>query len=81
MEGMGKVQFPVPRTEGEEGGLEELLHACGPAAFGCNGKDVLDESYRKAAKLDRSQFAVDFHPHDYGIVDAVAQTLLPSFGG
>ena len=89
--GMGKVQFPLPifsSTEESEGDahdgklkqLDELLQACSPATFGWEGKDVLDESYRKAGKLDRSQFAVDFHPHDYGIVDAIAQTLLPSFG-
>jgi hypothetical protein len=86
---MGKVDFRVPkipRTEKEEGqdqgdeGQDELLQSCAPATFGCKGKDILDEAYRKAGKLDRSQFAVDFHPHDYGIVDVVAQTLLPSFG-
>lgn len=38
---------------------------------------MLDEEYRKAGKLDRSMFAVDFHPHDYAIVDVIAQTLLP----
>ena len=84
--GMAKVEFPVAKSQGmgdEEGeergdeGVEDLLQACDPATFGCEGEDV---SYRKAGKLDRSQFAVDFHPHDYGIVDAVAQTLLPSFG-
>ena len=85
----GKVEFPVHGIQGREdregavqgeGELEELMQACAPATFGWLGKDVLDESYRKAGKLDRSQFAVDFHPHDFGIVDAVAQTLLPSFG-
>lgn len=36
----------------------------------------MDEGYRKAMKLDRDQFAVDFHPNDYGIVDAIRQVLL-----
>lgn len=57
--------------------MQELLGACSPATFGSNGKDILDEEYRKAIKLDWSNFAVDFYPHDYGIVDAIAQTLLP----
>lgn len=80
---MVKVEFPVAKSQGEERvhkRVEDLLQACAPATFGCKGGDVMEGSYCKAGKLDRSQFAVDFHPHDYGIVDAVAQTLLPSFG-
>ena len=57
--------------------FNELLHSCAPATFGRKDKDILDESYRKAGKLDRSQFSVDFHPHDYGIIDAISQILLP----
>jgi hypothetical protein len=70
----GKVTFP----SSDSSGLEQLLQACTPATFGSGGKDVLDETYRKAEKLDRANFSVDFHPHDYGILDAIAQTLLPS---
>ncbi|KAF5871910.1 uncharacterized protein Bfra_008936 [Botrytis fragariae] len=55
--------------------MEALLQTCVPASFGLGGKDVLGETYRKAGKLDRSQFSIDFHPHDYGILDVVAQTL------
>jgi hypothetical protein len=79
--GTAKVKLPFPKSiEGDKGEhrLEELLRACAPATFGCEGSDILDELYRKAGKLDRSQFSVDFHPHDYGIVDAIAQTRLPS---
>lgn len=57
--------------------FEELLQACAPATFGLKKRDVLDENYRKAGKMDREQFAVDFHPHDHGIIDAVGQILLP----
>ena len=57
-----------------------MLHSCAPATIGLNGQDVLDETYRKAGKLDKSQFSVDFDPHDYGVVDAIAQTLLPGIG-
>lgn len=71
---ISKVQFPL---EDGDAGLGVLLDACSPATFGSGGKDVLDETYRKAGKLDRTNFSVDFHPHDYGIIDTIAQTLLP----
>ena len=32
--------------------LEKLTQACEPATFGLNQEDVLDETYRKAGKLD-----------------------------
>ena len=50
--------------------FNDLLKACVPATFGLDGEDILDETYRKAGKLDRSQFSTDFRPHHYGIVDA-----------
>jgi acyl-CoA synthetase (AMP-forming)/AMP-acid ligase II len=74
---VGKVIFPIS-TSSDSSELEHLLRACTPATFGSGGKDILDETYRKAGKLDRANFSVDFHPHDYGILDAIAQTLLPS---
>ena len=40
--------------------FEHLLRACQPASFGRAGEAVLDEKYRKAGKLDRSQFATNF---------------------
>ncbi|KAL9015715.1 MAG: hypothetical protein Q9180_008847, partial [Flavoplaca navasiana] len=50
------------------------------ATFGLGNRDVLDEGYRKAGKLDNTAFSTDFHPHDYGIVDAVQQILMPQGG-
>ena len=38
---------------------------------------MLDENIRKAGKLEASDFSTSFNPYDYGIVDAVAQALLP----
>ena len=58
--------------------FQELLEACDPATFGLSGRDVLDEQYRKAGKLDANRFSTSFHPHDYGIVDTISQTLLPN---
>ena len=39
---------------------------------------MLDESYRKAVKLDSDQFCTSFNPHEVGIVDAIAQSMLPA---
>jgi hypothetical protein len=69
------IKFPLATDEPHQ--LENLLRDCAPATFGVDGKDILDESYRKAAKMDNTQFCTSFHPHDYGIVDAIAQVLLP----
>ena len=72
----------LPPTSDQEGAkdqiaLANLVHACTPASFGKDGKDVLDECYRKAAKLDSHQFSASFSPYDVGIIATVAQTLLP----
>jgi hypothetical protein len=37
--------------------LEKLTQACDPASFGVNEKEVLDENYRKAGKMDPERFA------------------------
>ena len=73
------IHFPIlPSTTHESNSLlGGLLTACAPATFGRNSEDVLDETYRKSGKLDRNQFSVDFHPHDYGIIDSIAQILMP----
>ncbi|KAL9017997.1 MAG: hypothetical protein Q9185_004666 [Variospora sp. 1 TL-2023] len=58
--------------------LKILLQRCEPATFGIGGRDVLDQGYRKASKLDPTCFSTNFHPHDCGILDSVQQILLPS---
>lgn len=73
------IQFRLP-AKGDQSdcdSIQQLLVDCQPATFGRCDKDVLDESYRKAGKLDESQFCTNFNPHEYGIVDAIAQVLLP----
>jgi len=74
-----KITFPIEPANTQDD-LAELLKTCTPATFGVGGRDVLDESYRKAGKLDSTDFSVDFHPYDFGVVDAIAQTLLPGIG-
>lgn len=74
-----KISFPLPHHDDvSRKMLNFLLHYCEPATFGVGGRDVLDEKYRKAGKLDTSQFSTNFHPHDCGILDAIQQILLPS---
>ncbi|KDR77464.1 hypothetical protein GALMADRAFT_119596 [Galerina marginata CBS 339.88] len=55
--------------------LTSLAAACQQATFGVDQKDVLDESYRKAGKLDATQFATQFSPFP-GIIDTVRESLL-----
>ncbi|KAL8766872.1 MAG: hypothetical protein Q9209_006468 [Squamulea sp. 1 TL-2023] len=74
-----KILFPCSSNDG--GALEALVQHCQPATFGLGNRDVLDEGYRKAGKLDNTAFSTNFHPHDYGIVDAVQQVLMPSAVG
>ncbi|CAO1604478.1 hypothetical protein XANCAGTX0491_008033 [Xanthoria calcicola] len=57
--------------------IQDLLNDCALASSGKDGKDVLDDSYRKALKLDSDQFSTNFNPYDVGIIGAIAQTLLP----
>ncbi len=71
------VRFPVATERPQSDALQQLLLDCQPATFGRGGKDVFDESYRKARKLDATRFCTSFNPHECGIVDAVAQVLLP----
>lgn len=76
---VSKVAFPIQSDDEAAGAnFNALLDRCQPATFGTDGRDVLDETYRKASKLDNEIFCTDFHPHDCGIVDAVQQILLPS---
>jgi hypothetical protein len=71
-----KLTFPLePSTQDN---LERLIQDQAPATFGLGGKDIYDESYRKATKMDPRQFSSTFNPYELGIVDAVAQALLPS---
>ena len=42
--------------------LRDLEQACAPATFGRNQEDVLDETYRKAGKMDNTDFCVTYTP-------------------
>jgi hypothetical protein len=57
--------------------VAKLVAGTQPASFGFKGEDVVDESYRKASKLDESAFSTNFCPYESGIIDVVGQALLP----
>ena len=80
-DGATKLTFPIDLHSLEQNALDQLLQGSDQATFGYKGKDVLDESYRKATKLDSSKFSTNFHPHDYGIIDAIRQTLFSTLVG
>ncbi len=61
--------------------IQEMCNSCQLASFGRQGQDVYDPAYRQALKLEPSQFTTNFHPHDYGILDELAQILLPAYLG
>ena len=71
-----KITFPLALAAG--GNLDQLIKDMQPATFGKGGQDVYDESYRKATKLDPDSFSTTFNPYELGIVDVIAQTLLPT---
>lgn len=80
-----KIVFPLLRTARDvdkTNDLDQLVARLAsdaqPATFGRGKEDVLDESYRRAKKLDREQFTTSFHPADHGILDDIAQMLLPT---
>jgi hypothetical protein len=70
-----KVTFPVPKDSED---FQRLLKDCEPATFGLGQRDVLDETYRKAGKMDTTEFCTNFTPYEHGIIDAVVQALAQS---
>ncbi|KAK4215232.1 putative 2og-fe oxygenase family protein [Rhypophila decipiens] len=68
-----KITFPADSES-----LSALIGDMQQATFGLGGKDVLDESYRKALKLDTTAFSTNFCPYTAGIMDTVSRILVPS---
>lgn len=56
--------------------LDKLAEACDVATFGVNQQDVLDESYRKAGKLDSKFFSPKFNFDGSGLRDIIRNDLL-----
>ncbi|KAG5636142.1 hypothetical protein H0H81_008998 [Sphagnurus paluster] len=56
--------------------LQTLSDACEPATFGLGQRDVLDEDYRKAGKMDKNNFSINLDLVQMGIVDRIRVQLL-----
>lgn len=77
--GIAKATFPFKEgDDNSKAALVKLMQDCQPAGFGYKGEDVFDDSYRKAIKMDTSAFSVTFCPYETGIIDTIAQVLLPN---
>ncbi len=72
-----KVTLPVTE-QADRDALNAMIRDCQPATFGLDGEDVYDETYRKALKMNTDAFCSTFDPYSLGIVDSIAQMLLPS---
>ncbi|UPX11179.1 uncharacterized protein EKO05_0001801 [Ascochyta rabiei] len=62
---------PSENTTSVKAIIQDLLETSQPASFGFKGQDVVDESYRKAPKLDPSAFSTNFCPYTAGIIDTI----------
>jgi hypothetical protein len=60
-----------------ESDIALLVDKCAPATFGRGPEDVLDESYRKALKLDQDAFCWRFNPDSGEFVSRLAQEFCP----
>ncbi|EEB96184.1 hypothetical protein MPER_04725, partial [Moniliophthora perniciosa FA553] len=56
--------------------LTKLVSACDAAPFGRGAQTVMDESYRKALKLELAQFATPFDLAATGILHKIQQDLV-----
>jgi hypothetical protein len=76
-----KLVLPLSNTDDSNPDvLQRLVGDCSLATFGRGKKDVLDPKYRKAGKMDVTQFATNFDLPKFGILENVEQILLPSIG-
>ncbi len=56
--------------------MAQLVAACDAAPFGRGNETVVDETYRKARKLDLSRFALPFDLAGTGIMNKIYQDLV-----
>ncbi|KAF9027605.1 hypothetical protein BDZ89DRAFT_951991, partial [Hymenopellis radicata] len=58
--------------------MAQLVAACDAAPFGRGNETVVDETYRKARKLDLSRFALPFELAGTGIINKIYRDLVKS---
>ncbi|KAJ7058429.1 hypothetical protein C8F01DRAFT_1148190 [Mycena amicta] len=69
----GYIDLASPTTEEQ---VKQLAAACEKATFGNNHGDVLDETYRKAGKLEVENFGTRLDVLACGLVDQITPDLL-----
>ncbi|PSR70916.1 hypothetical protein PHLCEN_2v13230, partial [Hermanssonia centrifuga] len=74
--GKGKEGRRLDVTHASSDDLQHLSQTCEAATFGMDQEDVLDETYRKAGKLDSTNFAVKLDIDSLGLFEAVRSDLL-----
>jgi hypothetical protein len=67
---------PIELGNAKEDNLLALASTCGQATFGVDQKDVLDESYRKAGKMDLTKFTTRLDVVATGLVNAISPNIL-----
>jgi len=66
------ISFPTATPDD----VKLLSESCQPATFGVNQQDVMDESYRKAKKMDNANFATNLDVHNSGLIELIKTQLL-----
>jgi hypothetical protein len=56
--------------------LDQLAQACDPASFGVKEKEVLDETYRKAGKMDTERLSSPLQSVQFNLMETVRGGLL-----
>ncbi|KAK7046412.1 Fe2OG dioxygenase domain-containing protein [Favolaschia claudopus] len=59
--------------------LKDLAAACQKATFGLNQNDVLDETYRKAGKMDLNQFATRLDVVSSALVAVISPGIMQAY--
>ena len=71
-----KVSLPVVENDADsQAAFAKLLEDSEPATYGVGSEAVLDETYRKAGKMNAARFSTNFNPYEHGVIDAIAQAL------
>ena len=71
-------ELPVASSTTREAAFTKLVEACQPATFGFGTKDVFDEDYRKAGKMDVEDLCLNLNLAEYSIMDTITQALVQS---
>ncbi|KAJ5810586.1 uncharacterized protein N7503_002804 [Penicillium pulvis] len=76
-DGLHAKKLVLPLKDSNDDCLRQLVTDCEPASFGRGQEDVMDPEYRKAGKLEPSQFVTSFHSIDFGLQEIIENILAP----